>query len=259
MVPRTVAASDFHYRLTMRVRNLVEGVARAHELHPSQTILLDGVDTELFYNGVLDHPFRLLGIDHLYLTPASAQHIDAHPELGDLGEFVLPADEVAKGLENDAVAVYDARGPRLRNITSTYAAQPHDTGLPHRVDVGGPLAEPLLGPEWYAAESNHRWMPKRATLRMAGPTAAGQKLYLRGYYPAEQLRAGPMSVVVTVNNTPLTPATLSSGGDFELEFALPDAVVGQSEMQVMVEVSRTFRAGADIRDLGLSFGEFEVK
>jgi hypothetical protein len=30
-------------------------------------------------------------------------------------------------------------------------------------------------------------------------------------------------------------------------------------MQVVVEVSRTFRSGADIRDLGLAFGEFEVR
>ena len=71
MLPRTVAASDFNYRLTLRVENLVEGAARAHELHPGRTILLDGVDTALFYHGVLDHPFRLLGIDNLYLTPGS--------------------------------------------------------------------------------------------------------------------------------------------------------------------------------------------
>jgi len=30
-------------------------------------------------------------------------------------------------------------------------------------------------------------------------------------------------------------------------------------MQVVVEVNRTFRAGSDIRDLGLAFGEFEVR
>jgi len=259
MLPRTVAASDFHYRLTERVRNLVEGVATAHQLHPSQTILLDGVDTLLFYNGVLDRPFRLLNVGQVYLTPAGGQSIDAHPELGDVGEFVMPAGEVAKGLENDAVAVYDVRGPLLRNITSAYASQPQDLGLPRRVDVGSPLAASLLGPEWYAPESNHRWMPKRASLRMAGPAAAGAKLYLRGYYPAEQLRAGALTVSVTVNGSPLTPATLPSGGNFELAFALPDAVVGQSTMQVTLEVSRTFRAGADIRDLGLAFGEFEVK
>jgi len=259
VAPRTVAASDYNYRFSERVRSLVEGVASARELHPGQIILLEGVDTELFYNAVLDHPFELLGIEHVYLTPGSERHIEAHPELGDMGEFVLPPEEVAKGLDHDEVAVYDVRGPRLRNITSTYATQPRDLGLPHRVDVGGPLAAPLLGPEWYAPEGNHRWMPQRASLRMAGPTAAGQKLYLRGYYPAEQLRAGPVNVSVTVNGSALAPAAVSSGGTFELAFPLPSALVGQSVIEITVAAGRTFRAGADVRDLGLAFGEFEVK
>jgi hypothetical protein len=259
MLPRTVAASDFNYRLSLRVRNLVEGVARAHELHPSQTLLLDGVDTDLFYHGMLDHPFRLLGIDHVYLTPASAQHIESHPDLGDVNQFVLPAGEIAKGLEDQAVAVYDVRGERLRNITTAYASGARDQGLPRRLDVGAPLSASLLGPEWYALEANHRWMPKRATLRMGGPPAAGQKLYLRGFYPPEQMPAGPVTVAVMVNGTQLAPMKIAAGGDFELAFALPDALVGQSALEIAVEVSRTFRAGADIRDLGLSFGEFEVK
>jgi hypothetical protein len=121
------------------------------------------------------------------------------------------------------------------------------------------MAASLFGPEWYAPEGNRRWMPKRASLRMAAPTAAGQKLYLRGYYPPEQLRAGPPTVAVTVNGVPLAPATLVSGGDFELAFPLPDSLAGRSALEIIVEVSRTFRAGADIRDLGLAFGEFEVR
>ncbi len=259
MVPRTVAASDFNYRISLRVRDLVEGVASGHDLHPTKTILLEGVDTPLFYNGIVDHPFRLLGIDHVYLTPMSSVTIENHPELGDVGEFVLPEEEIAKGLEKAALVIYDVRGPLLRNITSTYATQGRDQGLPRRVDVGGPLAGPLLGPEWYPAEANHRWMPKRASLRIGGPGAAGKKLYLRGYYPAEQLTAGPLGVSVTVNGTALPPASLASGGNFELAFALPAALAGQAALEITVEVSRTFRAGADIRDLGLAFGEFEVK
>ena len=121
------------------------------------------------------------------------------------------------------------------------------------------MAASLFGPEWYAPEGNRRWMPKRASLRMAAPTAAGQKLYLRGYYPPEQLGAGPLTVAVTVNGAPLAPATLASGGDFELAFSLPDSLAGRSALEIIVEVSRTFRAGADIRDLGLAFGEFEVR
>jgi hypothetical protein len=259
MAPRTVAASDFNYRRSLRVRDLVEGVASAHQLHPTQTILLDGVDTPLFYNGILDHPFRLLDIDHVYLAPASALKIESHPELGDVNQFVLPASEISQALEMNQVAVYDVRGPRLRNITSTYATVLRDQGLPKRLDIGTPLAGPLLGPEWYSAESNHRWMPKRATLRMAGPSAPEQKLYLRGYYPPEQSHAGPLTVSVTVNGSALPPQSLSSGGDFEMAFALPDALVGRPGIEVAVEVSRTFRAGSDIRYLGLAFGEFEVK
>jgi hypothetical protein len=74
-----------------------------------------------------------------------------------------------------------------------------------------------------------------------------------------QLRDGPLTVTVTVNGLALAPAALRSAGNFELAFPLPAAVVGQPAMQVEVEVSRTFRAGADIRDLGLAFGEFEVR
>jgi hypothetical protein len=259
VLPRTLAASDYHYRLTDRMRELVEGAARAHELHPRQTLLLDGVDTQQFYNGVLDHPFRLVGIERLYLTPGSERQIESHPELGDVGEFVLPPDEVTKALENGEAQVYDVRGPRLRNITSAYSSQPHDAGLPLRVDLASPLAAHLLGPEWYAADSNHRWMPKRASLRLAGPAAAGAKLYLRGYYPAKELSKGPVSVTVSVNGSPLAPSTITAGGDFELAFPLPADVVGLPVMQIEVQVSRTFRAAADVRDLGLAFGEVEIK
>ncbi len=143
----------------------------------------------------------------------------------------------------------------LRNITSEYASQPRDAGLPHRLDVGSPLAASLLGPEWYAPDGNHRWMPGRATLQIGGPSAPGQKLYLRGYYPPEQLRAGPLTVAVTANGSALAPAQIAAGGNFELSYPLPDALTGQATLQVTVEVSRTFRAGADIRDLGVVFGE----
>jgi len=40
---------------------------------------------------------------------------------------------------------------------------------------------------------------------------------------------------------------------------LPAAVVGRPEMQVGVEVSRTFVPPGDLRELGLAFGVFEVR
>lgn len=258
VVPEAVATTAWNHRIAARVRDLVEGVAQAHELHPTKSILLDGVDTELFWNGILDRPFRLFGLDHAYLTPGSEQHIAAHPELGNVSNYVLPPNVAGQALERDEVVVYDVRGPRLRNITSAYAAMPRETKLPARVDVANPLTSYLLGPEWYPADEDHRWMPKHATLRMAGPSAAGQKLYLTGQCPDEQLGAGPLPVTVTVEGSVLPQAAIQSNV-FELAFALPEGLAGRPEIHLTVDVGRVFRPASDPRDLGLVFGVIEVK
>jgi hypothetical protein len=244
----------------MRARDLVEGLATVGQLHPGKTVLLDGVDTELFWNAVLDHPHRLIPIDRLYLTPDSQRRIQAYPDLGDINEFVLPPDLTSAALDRDELVVYDVRGPRLRNITSAYAERPRDLRLPASVDVANPLAALLLGPEWYAPDGNHRWMPKRATLRMAGPGAAGQKLYLRGSCPEEQLRNGPLAVTVEIDGVKLPGAEIRPGeNSFELAYALPAAATGRGVIEVAVEVARTFHTAADRRDLGLAFGVFEIR
>jgi hypothetical protein len=259
-MPRTLAASNWNFRLTMRSRDLVEGMATVGELHPGKTVLLDGVDSDLFWNALLDHSNRLVGLDRLYLTPGSQNRIQALPDLGDVNAFVLMPDLTSAALDRDEVVVYDVRGPRLSNITSDYAARPRDLRLPASVDVSSPLAAPLLGPQWYGPDGNHRWMPERATLRMAGPAAEGQKLYLRGWCPDEQLREGPLTVTVTVDGTALAPAEIPAGeNSFELAYSLPASVTGRPVMQVSVEVPRTFHTAADRRDLGLAFGIFEIR
>lgn len=54
---------------TARVKKLVLGVRAAHQLDPDKTILLEGVEPSLFWDGVYDHPFRLVGANEVYLTP----------------------------------------------------------------------------------------------------------------------------------------------------------------------------------------------
>jgi len=259
-VPTLLETAQWNHAITMRVRTLVEGVAGIHERHPEKSILLEGVDTDLFWNGVLDRPFRLFGLEHIYLAPGSERRIAAHPDLGNIADYVLPADVTAQALQHEDLVVYDVRGERLRNITATYAALPHEGGLPRRVDVASPLTGYLLGPEWYASDGDHRWMPRRASLRMGAPETPGQKLYLRGVCPEEQLGAGPLPVAVTVDGVALPAAAIRPGAPtFELEFALPGQVAGKAEMRVTVEVGRTFRPASDPRDLGLVFGSFEVR
>jgi hypothetical protein len=167
---------------------------------------------------------------------------------------------VEQGLKSGELVVYDVRGPRLRNITEVYAAIPHEQSrLPLRLDAASPLTSYLLGPEWYAPDGDHRWMPRQASLRMGAPSAPGQMLYLRGNCPDEQLRAGPLPVTVTVDGA-VTEAAIRPGENaFELAIPLPAAVVGKAEMKVTVAVARVLHPESDPRDLGLAFGVFEVR
>jgi hypothetical protein len=260
MTPAVWATSKWNYAITMRVRTLIEGVAGIHDRQPAKSILLEGVDTDLFYNAILDRPFRLLGLDNVYLAPGSEQRIAAQPSLGEAAQFVLPPGVVDQALKRGDLVVYDVRGPRLRNITAVYAAMPRDPGrLPLRVDAASPLTSYLLGPEWYAPDGDHRWMPRRASLRMGAPTAAGQKLYLRGNCPDEQLRAGPLPLTVSIEGTTLEAVIHPGENAFELAFDLPAALIGKAEMRLTVTVARVLHPASDPRDLGLAFGTFEVR
>jgi hypothetical protein len=50
-----------------------------------------------------------------------------------------------------------------------------------------------------------------------------------------------------------------AGTWFQLEFPLPNQAVGKEELEIAVEVGRTFLVGADTRPLGLNFGVFEIR
>jgi hypothetical protein len=251
-IPNIVSAEERNWQLTARVRNLVEGVAGAHEAHPNQAILLEGVDSDLFWNAMLDRPFRLFDLTNVYLAPGSERAITAYAGRGNISEFVAPAYAVEGAIQRGELVVYDVRTPRLRNITSRYTA-PRDQQLPRRIDAASPLTEALLGPEWYPADSGIRWMARRATLRIGAPSAANQKLHLRGICPA------PLTLTVTAGGVSLPAAALAAPGNFDLVFDLPASLVGLPEFQLDLSVDHVTRPATDPRDFGLAFGIFEVK
>jgi hypothetical protein len=257
-IPHLEASTKWNYTLTVRTRNLVEGVAGAHELHPNQSILLYGMDAELFWNGMHDYPFRLLRIDNVYLAPGSEKNNASDPGWDGVGEFILPSSAVNRGLSQNELVVYDVRGTQLHNMTSLYAAMARSNELPLRIDAGNPLNLELLGPEWYRPEVDHRWMPKRATVRLGGPAVGGRNLYLRGNCSEKQLRSGDLQVTVTVDGATLPAGTIHDTS-FEIGFPLPAAVVGKPELRIAIEVSRIYHPPADSRDLGLAFGVIEIR
>jgi hypothetical protein len=242
-----------------RHRELVMGVARAHALHPGKVILLEGIEDDLFWGAITQGPFAFLGITNVYLTPGTEARITPHPELDEVSNYILPVDEVQRGLARDALVVYRAGEGRLRNITQLYS--PEDSGLgPLRVDPGDPLAADRLGPTWYPAEAGYRWMPRSASVRMPGPRNAAQKLYVTALCSPTAFEKGPLQMTVImdgVRSAPVEYTKQKPEGTFA--FALPPEAVGKRDIEVVVEVDRTTHVGADERDLGLAFGRFEIK
>ena len=258
--PTAWSTSEYFYRRSDRVRRLVLGVERAHELYPERTILLEGVDDTLFWMGVLDRPFRLFGA-RVFLAPGAEHSVQTNPDYGEVAEFVLPAAATARALDEGSVVVYHAGGERLRNITTAYARSfKYETATPRRIDLASPLVDYLLGAGWYKADPHARWMPRKASLRIAGPAAPGQKLYLRGMCPAENLTAAPVEVTVTAGGIALPPARITlANASFEFAFALPESLAGRESIEIGIAVSRTFVPPNDGRELGLAFGSIEVR
>jgi hypothetical protein len=95
---------------------------------------------------------------------------------------------------------------------------------------------------------------------MPGPRTAGQRLYLTAICPAAQVKNGPLETTLTVDGVRLAPAQFTKGNAWStVDFALPPQAAGKSEIDITLELSRTVRIGADRRDLGLAFGQFEIK
>jgi len=263
-LPVVRAGVRWNYETSQAVRRLVLGVERAGKLHPGKIVLLTGVDTTLFWGGIYDKPFRLVGVSDVYLTPDSDANIESQNRTGTVSEFVLPAAVASQALARDDAVVYEVGGPRLKNVTTLYReiarAQWGSAGEPRRVDAGNPLFADQMGPEWYPIEGSFRWMSKRATVRLGAPRSAGERLYISGYCPAQQVDKGPLKVIVGADGRLYPPFFLTEpDARFEISFPLPDGLVGQDSVQVSVEVERTLVSPSDGRSLGLVFGSFAIR
>jgi len=258
-VPTAYGGAEWYYRRSLGVEDLVQTVVTEHALNPGKTILLSGIDPPQFAASVSQHAFSAFGVPDVFLTPGSEAEI-APGNPGAVAGFVLPPDRTQDVLAHGSAVVLESKDGRLIDITRKYSPpdSPQAGGKTRRVDVGDPRNQDQLGSGWYAIDQGFRWMPKRASVRFPGPVTQGQKLIVSGYCPAVQVASGPLRMVLSVSGVSL-PAVKISKGDapFSFEFALHEN--GRPEIEVQVDVERTFSTAADRRNLGLAFGVFEIR
>ena len=179
-------------------------------------ILLSGLDTELFWSALLDGPSRLFGATQVYVAPGEEAKIEAHPELGEMGEWLCSRGAAARALAQRRAVVYTFEPQALRNITRAYASTVPAAWLeerPRLIVAGLPVYEKDLGAGWYEPEGAFRWMGKRAEVLLAGPARAGERLLVAGFCPASQGDT-PIELTVTAEGIAVGQGTDPAGGRF---------------------------------------------
>ena len=225
--------------------------------------MLDHVDNELFQSGFQDDPFRLVGIHRVYLTPGTQKGIESRQDLGGMSRFIIAPEDAVKMLDRNQLVVLDVGTSVPTDVTASFEATlgeqiVHSTR--NFVDVGSPIYASKLGPEWHRIENGSRWMPKRATVELAGPKSASERLYITGYGAASALASGPVTLKFLVNGKQLGSAKVSEPNQlFAINLPLSADLVGQPSLVLTVEASKIFHPTGDPRELGLIFGTFEIK
>lgn len=249
------------YQLTLEARDFLSEVAEVSRSQPGKTILLSGVTDGLFQRVIVNNPFPLVGADHVYLVPEARTQLT--PVLNNNWEdSILPAMPTREDLDQRRFVVL-AVDRHMEDITESWArtALTRPVLPPHRINLASQLVAALLGEGWHVSEETHRWMGKRAALRIGAPTHEGAKLLLDGGCATEQVRQGPLQIRVSVNGVPLPAASVAScgGENFALALDLPPGLTHRTWLDIVVEVDRVHRPPGDQRELGLAFGTLAVR
>ena len=257
-IPTARRASQELWARSVPLKWLVLGVQAVHQRDPGKIILLDGVNEPVFWLGVYNHPFQLVGATDVYLTPESARKMTPYPELGNIADYTLAEGEERVALAQNRALVFAVEDGRLRDITSVFKATAVEGAIPRRVEVGHPLEESLLGPSWYGSEGDYRWMPKEASVRLGTPKSGEGEVRVEGSCAPVQVAAQPLVAWLTVDGETGPRLTIRDCNQAVIIGAPVHTSPGKKEIEVVVHVDRTVRVGADQRDLGLAVRSIEV-
>jgi hypothetical protein len=257
-IPNARIASRYVWSHSVPVKKLVLGVRAVHEKDPGKTIVLEGVGAELFWNGVYDHPFRLVGASEVYLTPDTVQKIPPALEVGNVADYTLPEDRLRAELALDHAVVYHLEDGQLREITGLFKSAFLQIAVPRRIELGHPSMDSLLDASWYASEGDFRWMPKEASVRLGAPASGEGELRVEAFCAPIQIQTQPIIVWVTIDGKPYARSEIRDCGHAIFLKTPVKKSPGAKQVTVALHVDRTIRVGSDVRDLGLAVRTIEI-
>jgi hypothetical protein len=208
-----------------KVEDLVLGVEEIHQAAPGKIILLEGIDSELFWSGVADLPFRAKSIPSVYL--AADVGTQGAPEI--LSKYVLPQAIARRALAANRAVVYRFDGQMLHNVTAHAGALWTDDE-PRFVNLGDPVFADYLGAGWREAADGYRRLNGAGTVRIAAPRTAAESLYIgvfetRDFQPRVRVNGIDAPVALAHRDIDLS----------EFRATLPPEAVQWKRMEVTIE------------------------
>lgn len=253
-VARAKAAEQVERSRNMEA--LVRGVAEVSHRFPRETILLSGVNDRLFWSGIYDHPFPLVGRADVYLTPEAAAALTPYPDLFQARDYTLPSAVVTDLLDQRKAVVYTVQGRRLTQSTGIYARSRIVERGVARVDLGDPAFDRFLDTSWYGRENGFRWMPARASVTLSGE---GRIVTVAGFCVPQQFRERKaIPVHAKWNGADLGTQILRAGASqYTLQFVLP--LQRDLNGTLAIEVASTMKIPGDSRDLALAVTRIAIQ
>lgn len=251
-IPIGNSLTRLYHDRSIRARDLVYGLMSLKEARPDSIILLKGVSAEMFEDAIYPRALQLAGVREVYVVPEDERTIMSSRPLAAAASFFIDSAREREMLAQGRAVVYDV-GKGMRDVTVEYAIAP-------LIEMDDDTHANQLGPSWYPKEGKFRWMPKRASVVLRGPREPGEELHMKGYCPAAALQAGALAVEVSVDGHKLPIVWVRKpDAEFSFSLVLPSEAAGKAQVAIEVEISRTFRAPGDTRELGLVFSSLEIR
>ena len=233
---------------SQRIKTFVENVVAAVRAHPDKIVFLEGVNVEQFNGAVYHHAFPLFGIQAFQLVPENRATLAPDPYFTKVDEFFAAPAIAKKSLHKGLIVVFDVSNGTARDATAEYALQLKADELSSRVELGSELFADQLGEGWYTNDGGFRWMGKRASVTLAAPSAANERLYVTGFAPASALKSGPVTASISIYGTALPPVRITKAdAGFTFDFAMPQRLIGVPKLEISIELDRTFKLPPDDR------------
>ena len=242
------------------MRHLLRDMEPYADQAEGKFVLLQNVNEDLYSAGLLDRPLNLIGMLRVYVAPGSALPAWLHSEYPQINNYEMSWQDAYDLVTHGRAVVFSVAGQPV-DTTADFTKSLAVYQALHAADilnVGDPEAAPRLGDGWYPVEGTTRWTKREASLWMES-SSPDQRLYVRGYCPEPLLEAGPLDLTVEAEGQLVANFKIKQSNWFTFDAALPAQVSGKGRVNIHLQVSRTYRAPNDSRELGLIFATFTVQ